>query len=273
MTIQIINDDCFNVLPNLEDNFFNLILTDPPYGNLIHEDWDKIGDYYEFSRKWILETKRVLHETGNIYIWCSIGNKSSSLLDIARVLKDELVFQDMIVWNKQRGRGNRIGWLFTREEILWATKLEKGYTWNREFQYSSVKYHESWIKRLGKENNPYKRTTNVWSDIEEVTIEMARETGGRGRRVLLHPAQKPLNALKRIILVSTKENDWVLDPFGGSGQTALACQQLNRNCIIIEKNENYCKIIEDQINPQFKQLCLEAPARQDSSESRALGPQ
>jgi len=243
---KLILGDCVNEIKNLESNSIDLCIADPPYGNLLKEDWDKIGNYKKFSEVWLNQIKRVLKDDGSIYVWCSIGPKSSSLLDIANILRTDWIFQDMIVWNKQRGRGNRKGWLFTREEILWATKT-KDYKWYKDYQYSTVKYHESWIKRLGKENNPYKRATNVWSDIEEVSIEMARESGGRGKRELQHPAQKPVVAMKRIILAHTIENDTILDPFMGSSPVGLACEELNRNYIGIEKDEKYYELCKKKL--------------------------
>ena len=134
--------DCIEEMKKFPENHFDLIVADPPYGGLVDAHWDRIPDYFAFSERWLLECKRVLKDDGSIYVWCSIGQKSTSLLDIAKILKDEFVFQDMIVWSKQRGRGNRKGWLFTREEILWASKTEQ-YRWNLDHQYSSEKYEES----------------------------------------------------------------------------------------------------------------------------------
>lgn len=217
------------------DETIDLIIADPPYGGIVNEDWDKIDDYQSFSEEWLKSCRRVLKPTGSIYVWCSIGEKSSSLLDIALILKRDWVFRDMIVWAKQRGRGNRRGWLFTREEILWATKTQE-YVWNREHQFSSDKYHPAWIKRLKREDQPYKRATNVWKDIEEPTIKQARESGGRGSRKSLHINQKPAAALKRIILAHTQPGDIVLDPFAGSGETGIVARELGRDFILVEKN-------------------------------------
>lgn len=242
----LINTNCLDFLPTLESSSVDLIIADPPYGNILNISWDKIDNYYDFSQLWLNECQRILKPTGSIYVWCSIGRKSSSLLDIAIILKTQFIFQDMIVWSKQRGRGARKGWLFTREELLWATKTED-YTWNKENQYSTIKYHESWVKRLNKENNPFKRATNVWTDIEEVSIEMARLSGGKGKRKFFHPTQKPLKALERIILAHTKETDLVLDPFMGSGSTGVACKNLGRNFIGIEIDKEYFDVAKERI--------------------------
>ena len=247
---MIIEGNCIDVMKTFEEESIDLCIADPPYLGVLSEEWDNnISNYEEFSRMWLREVKRLLKPNGSIYVWCSIGPKSSSLLDIAKILKEEWVFQDMVVWAKQRGRGNRAGWLFTREEVLWATKTKK-YNWNRDFQYSTVKYHESWIQRLGKQDNPYKRSKNVWTDINEVTIEMAKESGGRGNRKPLHAAQKPLVAIDRIILAHTKENDLVLDPFAGSGTTGVSAKRLGRKYILIEQNADYIEIIKNRISKE-----------------------
>lgn len=242
----VVCTDCFDYLPSIPDESIDLVIADPPYGNILSEEWDKITDYESYSYKWLLECKRVLKQDGSIYVWCSIGPKSSSLIDIASILKKEFVFQDMIVWMKQRGRGNKKGWLFTREELLWATK-SKDFTWNREYQYSTLTYTKEWIKRLGREDNPYKRATNVWTDIDEVSIEAAKISGCKGTRKSYHPAQKPVKALERIILAHTQEGDIVLDPFMGSGSTGVACKNLNREFIGIEIDENYFNIAKERI--------------------------
>lgn len=245
-SIDLFNLDCFSFLPTVEPDSIDLIVADPPYGGILKEDWDEISNYYTYSKLWLQECKRILKDTGSIYIWCSIGPKSSSLLDIASILKEDFIFQDMIVWMKQRGRGNRKGWLFTREEILWATKT-KEYIWNKEYQYNTIKYDPSWIKRLGKENNPYKRATNVWIDIEEVSIEQARLSGGKGKREILHPAQKPIKALERIIMAHTNRGDLVLDPFMGSGTTGVVCNTTGRNFIGIERDTSYFNLAKNRI--------------------------
>lgn len=239
--LQTINDDCTNI--SLAD--VDLIIADPPYGGILSDDWDKLQDYKSFTNKWLDHVKPWLKPTASIYVWCSIGPKSTSLLDIATKLKSDYIFQDMVVWSKQRGRGNRQGWLFTREEILWATIQEKGYKWNKA--YSTHKYEDCWIKRLKREANPYKRATNVWTDIDEPTIEAVKNSGSKGPRKVWHTAQKPIDAIKRIILAHTNEGDLVVDPFAGSGTTAIACQNLKRRCIVIEKDPQIFQTMQERL--------------------------
>ena len=62
----------------------------------------------------------------------------------------------------------------------------------------------------------------------------------------LHPTMKPVPLLRRLILNSSKRNDIILDPFGGSGSTLIACEQLQRSCFMIEIDPNYCQTIMDR---------------------------
>lgn len=249
MNIDINLGDCRDYIKQLPDAYFDLIIADPPYGNLVNEDWDQtLGNYLDFTKSWLVPCKRLLKPTGSIYVWCSIGPKSSSLLDIATVLKEHYYFQDMIVWNKQRGRGNRKGWLFTREELLWSTVHKKDYKWNTQNQYSKDKYHESWIKRLNKQNNPYKRATNVWSDIDEESIRKAKEAGGRKQSYkMAHPTEKPVEIMERIIKAHCSAGDTILDPFAGSGPTLIAAMNCNCNVVAIEKEEKYADLIKSRL--------------------------
>jgi len=247
---MIILGNCIQELGKLEAGIADLIIADPPYGNVLNNSWDRWNpdDYLTFSRQWLAECKRVLKDTGSLYVWTSIGPKSlSSWVCLVEAMRELYVFKDMIVWAKQRGRGNMRGWLYTREEIFWLVKDAKSYVWNKSDQYSTHQYDPSWVKRLGREANPYKRATNVWTDIDEVTIEQAKLSGGRGKRTMLHPAQKPLAAIKRLILAHTQPGDLVLDPFGGSGTTALAAKLTGRNHITIERDSTYVDIIRERL--------------------------
>lgn len=251
LLIKVYNDDCINILPTIDNNSIDLIIADPPYGNVLNEKWDVeiTKNYTEFTNRWILECKRVLKESGSLYIWASIGSKSIEYwLTLINIIKKNMYFKDLVIWSKQRGRGNTIGWLSTREEMFWVVKDNKKYFWNKEFQFSTAKYDESWIKRLNRQENPYKRATNVWTDIDEVSIEIVKKGGDKTNRKNLHPTQKPINAMKRLILAHTLPGQIVLDPFSGSGTIAVACKELNRKCIAIEKEKQYYDIINERLN-------------------------
>ena len=229
--VEIVHDDCINYLKTLEDNSIDLILLDPPYFGIVKDDWDNQWDINEdflnWCKEWMIECLRVLKDTGSFYIWGQVGEKSDILIH-QKLLLDSLGFhfKDWITWKKRRGLGNRKGWLYTREECLWYVKDNNQFYWNEDEQYSDEKssFKQGFSGYELKSEN--KRITNVWDDIPEFI----------GNKGILHYTPKPLEGIERIIKTSTKEGQVVLDVFAGSGTTGIASRNLNRKCILVEKD-------------------------------------
>ena len=231
-------------LPQIDDNSIDLIIIDPPYLTT-HQKWDKDEVVNEELSQQLL---RIAKDSCSLYIWCGIGEKSQSLIRWFPIFSKNWYFKDLITWKKQRGIGMRKGWLYTREEIMWFVKDNKQFVWNLDAQYSTEKYDALWAKRLKKEDFPYKRATNVWTDIKEETLLGLCGAKDEQKKNILHFTPKPLKALERIIKCHTKENDLILDCFAGSGSTGVAAKSLNRNFILIEKESRYCEICNQRLN-------------------------
>ena len=90
-------------------------------------------------------------------------------------------------------------------------------------------------KKLYKDESPGKPCMNLWDDIYSIT---------QGKEKRLYPTAKPVQLLERIIKMTTNEGDMILDPMSGSGTTGEACKNLNRKCILIDKNEEAIEIIK-----------------------------
>ncbi len=71
-----------------------------------------------------------------------------------------------------------------------------------------------------------------------------------------HTTSKPLKLMEKLVLLFTNEDDWIVDPFGGSGSIALACHEYNRRIVLIEKDEHYCDIIKRRLEKKTEQLYL-----------------
>ena len=97
------------------DFLVDLIIIDPPYENVLKANWDK---QQTFDDEFVCLLHAVLKDTGSIYVWCGIGEKSQSLIRWFPMLSKYFYFRDLITWKKQRGIGMRKGWLYTREEIM-----------------------------------------------------------------------------------------------------------------------------------------------------------
>ncbi len=250
---DIRNMDCIEYIQTLADNSIDLIILDPPYGNIVKAKWDTEET---MNLQMVNECFRVLKPTGNLYCWAGIGEKSQSLIRFFNIFsQSKFIFKDMIVWKKNRGMGNRKGWLFTREEILWYVKDNKSFKWNIDKQYSEEKRPWNIVKSGGKMVNKseYKRWTNVWIDINEAGFGKSPTKFNEIRTSVNHPTPKPIEAIKRIITLHTNENDIILDPFLGSGTTLQAAIDLNRQCFGCEKDNDIFEWMKSRIKEN--ELC------------------
>lgn len=255
MTKNIVyNGDCVEVLNReIDKESIDLIFADPPYnlsgnglkweGNktggdwyMVNEEWDKMTapEYMKFTRKWIGACHRALKENGAIYISCTYHNLSEVMI----VLK-QLGFKinNVIVWQKTNAMPNMTRRVFTHstEFVVWAVKGKK---W--VFNYEVLKK----INPEKQKDGSPKQMRDVWSMPLVQGKERIRGADGRA----LHPTQKPEEMLRRIILASSNEGDIVLDPFLGSGTTAVVAKKLSRDWIGIEKSKKYVDMAQKRID-------------------------
>ena len=232
---DIFHADCLDLCKWVDDNTIDLIIIDPPYLTT-RESWDQEEVVTEELSQ---ELFRIAKSSCSLYCWCGIGEKSQSLIRWFPVFSKLWKFKDLVTWKKKRGLGNRLGWLQTREEIMWFVKNNKQFIWNKEFQYSdekqSGKFGFNNLKEEGYTSFEFKRIPLVWVDIP------AQMKGNR-----VHFTLKPQKAIERIILAHTKENDIVFDCFVGSGTTCVAAKKLNRQYIAGDSNERYVNIAKER---------------------------
>lgn len=228
----LINDDCFKVLKELEDNSVDLILTDPPYniakystGNMKF-DWR--SDINNDIAQWdtvelkpsdlVNEFKRVLKPTGNIFIFCSYN----IIGEYHKAFDPEFDTFQFMIWHKTNPVPN-----FRKSSFLNSCEMivccwNKGHTWNFTNQKDMHNFIECPLC-MGSE----------------------RVKGADGKN--LHPAQKPLKVLEKIINIASNENDIVLDCFSGVGSTGVAALKNNRRFIGIELSKEYSDAQSERI--------------------------
>lgn len=227
----IVNGDSLKVLDEF-DFKFDMIFADPPYflsnggisvscGKKVcvdKGDWDKGGTpehIAEFNRAWLTACKAKLKDNGTIWV----SGTHHNIFSVADILSD-LGFKilNVVTWAKTDPPDNLSHRMLTHssEFIIWA-KLSKR---------AQHKYNYEVMRQL----NDGKQMTDVWT---MPAVQKWEKSCGK------HTTQKPLALLARIILASTKEGDWILDPFNGSGTTGIAASLLNRRYLGIEQDESY----------------------------------
>ena len=189
-------------------------------------DWDKGGtaeEINEFNHKWICLCREKLKPNGSIWISGTYHN----IFSVANALTEQgFKILNVITWQKSNPPANISCRFFTysTEFVIWARREKKvAHTFNYE---------------LMKAINEDKQMTDVW---RLPAIAPWEKMNG-----VKHPTQKPLSLLTRIILASTPQNGWVLDPFAGSSTTGIAANLCGRRYLGIEKGAEYAELSRDR---------------------------
>lgn len=202
---------------------------------MVNEHWDKMTapEYIQFTRKWIGACYKVLKNTGSIYIACSYHNIGEVMIVLKQL---DFKINNIITWQKINAMPNMTRRVFTHstEFVVWAVKGKK---WI--FNYKELKK----INPEKQKNGSQKQMRDVWSLPLVQGNERLRGKDGRA----LHPTQKPEEILKRIIIASSNKSDLVLDPFLGSGTTAVVAKALGRNWVGIEKEKEYVELANNRL--------------------------
>lgn len=237
----IINGDLFDCLDNIPNEYFNLIIIDPPYN--LDKDFHgnkfstmKSDAYEDYLRSWFYKVCDKLASNGSLYM-CGDWKCTSSM---QRVIEERLTVINRITWQREKGRGAKANWKNGMEDIWFAVKNPKDYY----FDVEAVKVRRKVIapyKQNGKpkdweqtETGNFRITypSNFWDDISIPFWSMPENTD--------HPTQKPEKLYAKLILASSKCGDKIFDPFLGSGTTAVVAKKLGRSCCGIEVNRDYC---------------------------------
>lgn len=239
----IYNEDCYQALKNIPDKSIDLIVTDPPYEYVsasgggcfgsdkrnYHDEYKKVAINtnridkckieqeesikhlsYGFDYSILDEFCRILKKI-NIYIWCS----KQSLRKLLEYFENKGCFVDVLTWHK--------------------------------------------INPLPTMNNTYANDTEYCVFAKEPGVPLGgdyytkrkyyvTEANVADKKLYAHPTIKPLPIITNLVINSSQEGDIVLDPFIGSGTTAVACKNLNRHYIGFEIDTDYYKIAQDRIN-------------------------
>lgn len=236
----IVCGDSFQSLKLLPNSVADLVIADPPYnlrksfhGTVFSKK--KNEEYELYTRKWLEAIESVLKPEGSLYVCC---DWQSSIL-IAPILQERFLIRNRITWQRDKGRGAVRNFKNNMEDIWYCTKSE-----TFTFHVEDVKLRRKVIAPyridgkpkdwIDDKNGKFRDThpSNFWDDITIPFWSMAENTA--------HPTQKPEKLIAKIILASSNDGDLVLDPFLGSGTTAVTARKLNRKFIGIEQNPLYC---------------------------------
>lgn len=242
---SIICGDCFAVLPLLPPASVDLLIADPPYnldkafdGSAFHR-MDRAA-YIAYTERWLNACLPLLKPDAAVFV-CGDWRCGGAL---EQVLSAHLHIRNRITWQREKGRGSSKNFKSVSEDIWYATVSERDFVFHadavRHRRRVTAPYRVDGVPRDWAQtaDGKFRDTgaSNFWDDITVPYWSMPENTE--------HPTQKPEKLLAKLILAASDAGDTVLDPFLGSGSTAVTAKKLGRHFIGIEQSERYCALAQ-----------------------------
>jgi site-specific DNA-methyltransferase (adenine-specific) len=277
--MRLYEGDASVQLENVTPKSIQCVCIDPPY-NIGKDTWDTIDNYIQWLTSIIQQLETKLKDNGSFFIFHNDMEQIAELM-ISIKQHTKLQFKQMIVWNKRFDgspkKGYMDGYVVKEEAHMWNKMSEYilFYTFDNTHKLLE-KRTELKVKQTTISSEIKSKTggmTGWYSNLEtgknyptlETIIPITKHLGltfedivpkfnnqkthhsvwnyDMAKRTPIHLTPKPTDLLKNIILHTTDEGDTVLDCFAGTGSMGLACKELNRDCILIEKDSSYCTYI------------------------------
>ena len=239
---KILQGDCLEQFKNIPDNSVDMTFADPPF-NLkkkytTYKDNLEFQEYLNWCEQWISEMVRVTKPTGSIFL----HNIPKWLTFYATYLNKDAYFKHWIAWDAPTAPMGKslqpahYGILFYTKEPKGAKIYELRYPHKRDRKQGYLLKDYGGKKDLLHPFGPL--VSDVWVDIHRIKHNKKRDP---------HPCQLPIHLLDRLILMTTDVNDIILDPFSGTGTTAVSAKRLGRQYIGFELDEKYAQISQDKL--------------------------
>ena len=228
---SIVQGDCIELLPTLDEPIADLIFADPPfnigYKYDVYRDRKKHDEYYEWTRQWMSAcVAHALKPTGSF--WVAIGDEYAAEI---KTIGDSLGLhlRNWVIWHYTFGQNTQRKFARSHVHLFYWVKDPKRFTFNdmavRIPSARQTTYADARANPKGKVPD------DVWS--------YSRVCGTFNERVQWHPCQMPEKVLERIVEASSSADDLVLDPFSGSGTTSVVAARLGRKYLGLDISEAY----------------------------------
>lgn len=269
---MIYQGDCVELLGRLQKDSVDLAFADPPfnigYEYDVYNDSRQASDYLAWSRKWIRGVYRALKSDGTF--WLAIGDEYAAELKI-EAQKAGFHCRSWVVWYYTFGVNCVNGFSRSHTHLFHFVKDRKNFTFNRTNPQIRVKSARELVYADNRANPSGRLPDNTWitrpQDAPEFlsfspshdTWFFSRVAGTFKEREGFHGCQMPEQLLARIIRTSSRPQELVLDPFGGSGTTLCVAKKLARQWIGFELSREYVGFIDERLNAASVGDAIEGP--------------
>jgi site-specific DNA-methyltransferase (adenine-specific) len=238
---KVIQGDCLEIMRKIPDNSVDVTFADPPF-NLkkkynSYYDKHEVEEYLSWCKEWLTEMVRITKPTGSIFV----HNIPKWLIYFGSYLNEIAIFRHWIAWDAM---GSPLGktLLPNHYGILYYVKSDDFKFYDIRMLHRRCRNCHYILQDYGgkkSQMHPFgPLVSDVWTDIHRIRHKKRRDE---------HPCQLPIHLLERLLLMSTDEEDIVLDPFIGTGTTAIAAKKLGRKFIGIDIDTNYVEITNKKL--------------------------
>lgn len=272
-SLRLDHADCLDWLPTLEPGSVQLMVADPPYFRVqLETAWDNVwadeGAYLEWSERWLRAAARVLRPNGLLFLFGQPGKREQAFLRLMPLACTILPFHDLIIWDRVVGANERRDSFTPCYEMILVLRGGEGppyfnkdavrepydsatiATYLRDKRYQNREARQAHLSKG-------KYATNLWR---------IPSLKGASKEKVGHPSQKPLALVERIVLSSSRPGDLVVDPFLGSGSTAVMAVQLGRRFAGCDNHAPYVEMARVRTECVQRQPSLSLPQRPQERE-------
>ncbi len=249
----LLQGDVLTELPKLPDASVQAVIADPPYFNVLEDEawdiqWPTAEAYLDWCEAWVAEVMRVLRSDGLAFIFGQPGKREHGFIHLMSRLCMKHAFHDLVIWDRAVGYNERRDSFTPQYEMILVLRKGAAPKFNKDAV--RVPYDARTIEVYLKDKrykDPAARRAHLEAGKFATNILRVPSLKGISKEKVGHPSQKPLDLIEKLIACATDEGDPVLDPFLGSGTTAIAAEKLKRQWIGIEREPAYIKITRNRL--------------------------
>lgn len=238
---KIIFGDCLEIMRKIPDNSVDVTFADPPFNlkkkyNSYYDEHD-VEIYLSWCKEWLYEMVRITKPTGSIFV----HNIPKWLIYFGSYLNEIAIFRHWIAWDAMGSpRGKTL--LPNHYGILYYVKSDKFKFYDIRMLHKRCRKCKYILQDYGGKKAQMHQfgplVSDVWTDIHRIRHRKRRDK---------HPCQLPVHLIERLLLMTSDEGDVILDPFVGTGTTAIAAKRLGRRFISIDIDEKYIEIAHKKL--------------------------
>lgn len=249
----IVSKDVFDFIPLIQDGSVDLLLTDPPYMNIVGDKWDRqwktVQEYVDWMYRILELMKPKMKEHGSIIFFGGLGTHGErpfwKVIEAVES-KNLYTYRNLVTWGKRRAYGKSHDYLFCREEFVWYSMSPERTKVTFNIPLLDVKRGYAGFNKKYPAKSEFKRVSNVWTDIPELMRPERK-------------AQKPIPLMERLVRTHSNPGDLIVDPFAGWGTTGVAALGLGRRFFgnegILEDAQEAnkrCEVAVQRLTPDIK---------------------